>query len=49
VERDLEAFKRFLDEYILDVKDFNEYLSRCGGLVRVQELRQQELLLNRGR
>jgi glutaconate CoA-transferase subunit A len=45
VERDLDAFKRFLDEYILGVKDFNEYLTRCGGPARMQDLRRQELLL----
>jgi glutaconate CoA-transferase subunit A len=49
VEKDLEAYKRFLDEYIFDVKDFAEYLQRCGGLPRLQQLRQHEFLLNRGR
>jgi glutaconate CoA-transferase subunit A len=49
VERDLDAFKRFLDEYILGVKDFNVYLLKCGGLARMQELRRQELLLHQGR
>jgi len=49
VEKDLDAFQRFLDEYIFGVKDFAEYLQRCGGLPRMQHLRQQELLLNRGR
>jgi glutaconate CoA-transferase subunit A len=48
VERDPEAFKRFLDEYIYGVKDFAEYLQRCGGLPRLQELRRQEFLLHRG-
>lgn len=49
VETDLDAFKQFLDRYIYGVKDFGEYLHLCGGLARMQELRQQELLLNRGR
>ena len=31
----------------LGVKDFAEYLQRCGGLDRLQQLRQQELLLQR--
>jgi glutaconate CoA-transferase subunit A len=49
VEKDLEAYRLFLDEYIFGVKDFAEYLQRCGGLPRLQQLRQQEFLLNRGR
>jgi hypothetical protein len=28
------------------VRDFHEYLQRCGGLRRMQELRQQEFLLH---
>ena len=38
----------FLDEYIFGVRDFAEYLQRCGGLPRMQELRRQEFLLHRG-
>jgi glutaconate CoA-transferase subunit A len=49
VEGDLERFKTFLDQYIYGVKDFNEYLQLCGGLARMQQLRQQELLLHQGR
>src|SRR5262245_30404086 len=49
VEKDLDAFRRFLDEHVYGVKDFAEYLQRCGGLPRLQELRRQEFLLNRGR
>jgi glutaconate CoA-transferase subunit A len=49
VEKDLDTLKRFLDEHIYSVKDFAEYLHRCGGLPRLQELRQQEFLLNRGK
>jgi glutaconate CoA-transferase subunit A len=49
VERDPERFKTFLDQYIYGVKDFNEYLQLCGGLTRMQQLRQQELLLHQGR
>jgi glutaconate CoA-transferase subunit A len=48
VERDPAAFRRFLDEHIHGVKEFAEYLQRCGGLPRLQELRRQELLLPRG-
>ena len=47
--RDPDAFRRFLDETIWNVKDFPEYLQRCGGLPRLQELRRQEFLLHRGR
>ena len=45
VEKDPEAFARFLDEHIFGVTDFGEYLARCGGLARMQRLRQQEFLL----
>jgi glutaconate CoA-transferase subunit A len=49
VEADPGAHKAFLDEYLFGVRDFNEYLNKCGGLPRMQELRRQELLLHRGR
>ena len=49
VEKDPDEFRRFLDEYIYGVSDFAEYLQRCGGLPRLQELRRQEFLLNQGR
>jgi glutaconate CoA-transferase subunit A len=45
-ERDMDSFKAFLDRYLFGVGDFNEYLGRCGGLPRMQELRRQELLLD---
>jgi len=48
-ERDLEAFRQFLDANIYGVKNFNEYLQRSGGLERMQELRRQEFLLHQGR
>jgi len=38
-ERDPEEYRRFLDEYIFSVKDFADYLHKCGGLPRLQELR----------
>jgi glutaconate CoA-transferase subunit A len=47
VEKDRVAHLRFLDEHIFGVKDFSEYLQRCGGLPRLQQLRQQEFLLDR--
>jgi glutaconate CoA-transferase subunit A len=47
-EREPDAFRRFLDRHIFEVKDFSEYLDRCGGLRRLQHLRQQEFLLHKG-
>lgn len=45
IEKDREGFLKFLDEHIFGVADFGEYLQRCGGLPRMQELRRQEFLL----
>ena len=45
-EKDPAAYLAFLDEFVLGVKDFDEYLTKCGGLPRMQELRRQEFLLN---
>jgi glutaconate CoA-transferase subunit A len=47
VEHDLDAFRQFLDAYIYGVRTFSDYLQRCGGLDRLQQLRQQELFLHR--
>jgi glutaconate CoA-transferase subunit A len=47
-EKDVPSYRRFLDEYVLGVPDFAAYLEKCGGLRRMQELRRQELLLDRG-
>ncbi len=47
VERDLERYQNFLDNFILQVRDFHEYLERCGGMRRMQELRRQEFMLHR--
>ncbi len=49
VEENPLAYKQFIDKYIYGVADFNEYLQLCGGMARMQHLRQEELLLNRGR
>ena len=46
-EADPERYRSFLDKYVLGVKDFADYLHRCGGLPRLQELRQEEFLLRR--
>lgn len=44
-ERDPEEFKAFLDKYIYNVKDFNEYLELCGGIARINQLRAEENLI----
>jgi glutaconate CoA-transferase subunit A len=49
VEADPGAYRDFLQKYLFGVEDFNEYLRLCGGLSRMQELRRQEWLLDRGR
>ncbi len=49
VERDPAAFAQFLEDHIFGVKDFAEYLDRCGGLARLQHLRHRELLLHLGK
>jgi glutaconate CoA-transferase subunit A len=48
-EQDVEGYKAWLQKHVLGVSDFNEYLQVCGGLARLQQLRRQELLLDRGR
>jgi glutaconate CoA-transferase subunit A len=48
-ESDPAEFAKFLEYHILGVSDFNEYLQRCGGLARLQQLRREEFLLDRGR
>jgi glutaconate CoA-transferase subunit A len=49
VETDTDRYQAFLEKYIFGVSDFSEYLNLCGGLSRLQELRQEEFLLHRGR
>ena len=48
VERDENTLRAFLDKYIYGVREFTEYLHLCGGLSRLQQLRQQEFLLHQG-
>jgi glutaconate CoA-transferase subunit A len=48
-EREPQQLRSFLEENIYGVKDFAEYLQKCGGLPRMQELRRQELLLHQGK
>ena len=47
VETDGARYREWLDEYVFGVKDFGEYLTLCGGLSRMQELRRVELMLDR--
>jgi glutaconate CoA-transferase subunit A len=47
-EADLPSFLTFLDEMIFSVPDFSAYLQKCGGMTRIQQLRQRELLLTQG-
>jgi glutaconate CoA-transferase, subunit A len=49
VEKDLESHNQFLEEYIFGVPDFDAYLTKCGGLPRLRELRAQEFLLSTSR
>jgi len=49
VECDPAEYAKFLDRYLFGVSDFAEYLQLCGGLPRLQKLRQEEFLLHRGR
>ena len=49
VEADEAKYRAFIEQHIFGVRDFAEYLQLCGGLPRLQKLRQEELLLNRGR
>ena len=43
-EKDPNSFEKFLDKYIYSVKDWQEYLERCGGKKRLQELKSIELV-----
>jgi len=45
VEKNPEEFEEFLDHYIFGVPDFQEYLERCGGLKRIEELQKLENLV----
>jgi len=45
VEKDPEEFAKFLETYIYGVSGFEEYLERCGGLKRIEELQKLENLV----
>jgi glutaconate CoA-transferase subunit A len=44
-EKDPVAFATFLNEHIYQVKDFYEYLDKCGGIRRLVELSREERML----
>jgi glutaconate CoA-transferase subunit A len=44
-EKDMDTFRRFLDEFLYNLPDFYAYLHKCGGPERLQQLRRQEFLL----
>ncbi len=45
-EKDPEEFEKFLDYYIYSVPTFEDYLIRCGGLKRMEELQKLENLID---
>jgi len=45
VEKDPEAFRKFLQENIYGCEDHEAYLRRNGGIKRIIELRSQEMML----
>jgi glutaconate CoA-transferase subunit A len=49
VEKDKTDHELFLERYLFGPRDFADYLQRCGGLPRLQELRHQEFLLHQGK
>jgi glutaconate CoA-transferase subunit A len=49
VEQDISKFERFLEDHVHNVPDFTEYLRRCGGMTRLQQLRRQEFVLDQAR
>jgi glutaconate CoA-transferase subunit A len=42
-EKDPEGFRRFLEHYLYSSRTFEEYLEKCGGQRRIEELRHAEL------
>ena len=47
-EKDETTFEEFLVHHIHGVPDFAGYLERCGGMRRMQALRQREVLMGEG-
>ncbi len=46
IEREVEDYRKFVDRLIFSTANFEEYLERCGGAARMEELRRQELAPN---
>ena len=42
-EKDPEGFRRFLEHYLYSSRTFSEYLEKCGGAGRIEELKRDEL------
>ncbi len=47
MEESEETYRSFLDRYIFNPRDFNEYLALCGGLEKLKQLRGMEFLIER--
>ncbi len=45
-EKDPEAFSIFLDKNIFQCKNFDDYITRNGGITRMKQLRHKELLIS---
>lgn len=43
-EKDLSLLEKFMDKYIYSVKDWDEYLEKCGGKKKLDKLKSIELL-----
>lgn len=46
-DRTGDTLKKYYNEYVFGTKDFNEYLEKCGGKKRIEELRKIELMEGR--
>lgn len=44
-EADADAHREFLEKFLFGVHNFSEYLDLCGGAVRIEELRDEELMV----
>jgi glutaconate CoA-transferase, subunit A len=45
-EKDPEEFKPFMEKYVYNTANFNEYLELCGGIERLNQLRAEENLID---
>ncbi len=46
-EKDPESLKKFMEKYIYGTKNFDEYLTLCGGIEKMNKLRRIELLIDK--